>query len=510
MSDKDIPKIHNGEFRNNYKTFIDLLLNDCNLLSEAFSSHGGEHNDFKPLVTYYLLDYSLFFLVKYGELNIDEVDLLNDLCEIANNSKIDFDAETWRLLWNQKFADGKTFKSGDQITPQSNFENQVPGFVNLFIGIENALFDQCGRKDGISIGNYIYGAIESLGYYMICLDDYKSEIVIPLNKYIIMIYDFIKQNAKRTIICPKANYERFINSDNSERGVPSDSQENKIGQNIITNNDNLSQKEKDYRMIDDSPFQELNSLVGLDSVKKDVTRLVAFVRMQQSRKEKGLSKIPVSLHLVFSGNPGTGKTTVARILASIYKSIGILSKGHLVEVDRSSLVAGYVGQTALKTRNKIEEALGGVLFIDEAYTLAREGNDYGQEAIDTILKAMEDYRDDFIVIVAGYTDRMNMFINSNPGLKSRFTKYIEFKDYSSEQLWDIFINMCSKYNYTMTEEASKKIKRIIFSLDRTESFANAREIRNIFETIITNQALRIMNNDDTGITEIREEDLSGV
>ncbi len=216
------------------------------------------------------------------------------------------------------------------------------------------------------------------------------------------------------------------------------------------------------------------------------------------RKEKGLKSVPVSMHLVFTGNPGTGKTTVARILAKIYKNIGVLSKGQLVEVDRSGLVAGYVGQTALKTQDVIRSALGGVLFIDEAYALSQKDDNFGQEAIDTILKAMEDHRDDFIVIVAGYTKPMEKFINSNPGLKSRFNKYIEFPDYSIEELEKIFYMNCDKYDYKVADDAKGAIKAMILTrkLNNPINFANARDVRNMFEDIITNQARRVVKMQD--------------
>ncbi len=264
-----------------------------------------------------------------------------------------------------------------------------------------------------------------------------------------------------------------------------------------------------------SGMEELNELIGLEAVKHDVKEIAALVKMQKLRESRGMKTPDTSLHLVFSGNPGTGKTTIARILAKIYREIGALSKGQLVEVDRSNLVAGYVGQTAIKTRKKIDEAMGGILFIDEAYTLARSegGNDFGQEAIDTILKAMEDHRDDFVVIVAGYTDLMQKFINSNPGLKSRFNKYIEFPDYTAEELIAIFDMRCSKYGYVFTPEAREQVNAIIIEREKNKgpNFANARDVRNLFEKIITNQATRIAElaePSDTDLTTITVDDLT--
>ncbi len=242
------------------------------------------------------------------------------------------------------------------------------------------------------------------------------------------------------------------------------------------------------------PMEQLDGLIGLSTIKHDVKELVSFVRIQKMRSDQGLKSVPVSLHLVFTGNPGTGKTTVARIIAKLYRQIGVLSKGQLVEVDRSGLVAGYVGQTALKTMEKIEQALGGVLFVDEAYALSENDDDaFGQEAINTILKAMEDHRDDLVVIVAGYTGPMERFINSNPGLKSRFNKYIEFPDYSIDELEAIFMQNCDRYDYEVDPDIQHQIRALITArqLANPENFANAREVRNMFEEIITNQARRI-------------------
>lgn len=261
-----------------------------------------------------------------------------------------------------------------------------------------------------------------------------------------------------------------------------------------------------------SGMEELEELIGLETVKHDVEEMIGLAKVRKMREEKGMKTVPVSLHLVFSGNPGTGKTTVARILAKLYKEIGILSTGQLVETDRSGLVAGYVGQTAIKTQKKIQEAMGGVLFIDEAYTLNQEGENFGQEAIDTILKAMEDHRDEFIVIVAGYTNLMKNFVESNPGLKSRFNKYFEFPDYSAEELKEIFKMQCKKYQYTLDEEAEKKVLELIERLEaeKDENFANARAVRNLFEKIITNQAKRVSDLpdvDEETLTKITVADL---
>lgn len=240
---------------------------------------------------------------------------------------------------------------------------------------------------------------------------------------------------------------------------------------------------------------ELDALCGLDKVKEDVKSLINLVKVRKLREQAGLPVPPMSLHMVFLGNPGTGKTTVARLLARIYHSIGVLSKGQLVEVDRSGLVAGFVGQTALKTQEVIGKALGGVLFIDEAYALTNQEspNDFGQEAVEVILKGMEDNRDDLIVIVAGYTDLMRDFIHSNPGLESRFNKYFQFEDYNGEQLAEIFRSQCKKNGYTLDEETDKAAAdafKLMYE-SRDENFGNARDVRNIFETAIARQANRV-------------------
>ena len=240
-------------------------------------------------------------------------------------------------------------------------------------------------------------------------------------------------------------------------------------------------------------LSELDGYIGLDLIKEEVRSLINMVKIYKLRREHDLPTADLSLHMVFSGNPGTGKTMMARLMSRIYHSLGILSKGQLVEVDRSGLVAGYVGQTALKTKKVIEKALGGVLFIDEAYALnGGSENDFGQEAIDTVLKAMEDHREDLVVIVAGYTELMEDFIHSNPGLESRFNRFMHFPDYSVEEMMGIFDMRCKGSCYELSEDARPLVRDYIAeeSADQ-ESFGNGRGVRNIFENIVVAQNNRL-------------------
>ena len=259
-------------------------------------------------------------------------------------------------------------------------------------------------------------------------------------------------------------------------------------------------------------MEQLDELVGLEEVKKDVKSLMNLIKVRKLREANDLPVPPMSLHMVFTGNPGTGKTTVARLLGGLYAAIGVLSKGQLVEVDRSGLVAGYVGQTALKTQEVIRSAMGGVLFIDEAYSLAAGGeNDFGREAIETLLKAMEDHRDDLIVIVAGYDEPMESFINSNPGLQSRFNKYFYFPDYNGEQLMAMFRSRCKKNGYTLTEESEQAARALFNRLyeERDDNFGNGREVRNRFEDLVVRQSNRVAkleNPDKEALMAVLPED----
>ena len=267
----------------------------------------------------------------------------------------------------------------------------------------------------------------------------------------------------------------------------------------------------------DKLMESLNSLVGLDRVKKDIAGIVDLIRVQKMREAKGMKTADISKHMVFYGNPGTGKTTVARLLGKIFQGLGVLKGGQLIEVDRGGLVCGYVGQTAIKTQEVIDKAMDGVLFIDEAYTLnvGKGEHDFGQEAVDTLLKAMEDNRARMIVIVAGYEEPMDEFLDSNPGLKSRFNKYIRFDDYSPEQLIKILEGMCSGKDYKLSPEARNAAIAYFDNCLKTqaENFANAREVRNFLEKAITNHATRVVgiqNPSEEDLCTIMEEDVKDI
>ena len=293
-----------------------------------------------------------------------------------------------------------------------------------------------------------------------------------------------------------------------------DESEGQTAQTEQTLKDDAEQKDAEKKdtvivnePLESDPYEELDNLIGLEEVKREVRSLANFVKLQKQRQGQGLKSPKLSYHLVFTGSPGTGKTTVARIVARIYKDLGVLKKGHTVETDRSGLVAEYVGQTATKTNAVIDSALNGVLFIDEAYALVPENasSDYGQEAISTLLKRMEDDRDKLVVIIAGYPNEMKRFIDSNPGLQSRFTRYINFPDYTDKELFEIFQLYLSKNQYTIDDDAAELLKNNFnyAVAHKDKNFGNARYVRNIFERAVEQQANRL-----SAKRGIKDEELS--
>ncbi len=288
--------------------------------------------------------------------------------------------------------------------------------------------------------------------------------------------------------------ETFNREERRKQQIQSDRQKVRK-QELQNKSSSPSYSPSSHATVEDQ-LKELDKLIGLNHLKDEVRQYINFLKIQKLREKQGLQPIPITLHSVFCGSPGTGKTTVARLMGQIYQQLGILKKGHLIETDRSGMVAGYVGQTAQRVDELVHSALDGVLFIDEAYTLkpVDPGNDFGQEAIDMLLKRMEDYRDRLVVIVAGYGDEMTRFVNSNPGLKSRFSRYFYFEDYTPQELLAIFENFCNQHCYSLSEAAKEVLLTRFKELydHRDKSFGNGRLVRNMFEKTIEKQANRLV------------------
>lgn len=315
-------------------------------------------------------------------------------------------------------------------------------------------------------------------------------------------YDLLQNIRKRS-----ENYNNNTSVNSTDKAIKKENMEQRVD---ISKRIDMNDKPEKVEDI----IKDLDNMIGLESVKQEVHNLVNLLKVRKLREDRGFKQPSIAMHLVFVGNPGTGKTTVARKLAKIYKCLGILEKGHLIETDRSGMIAGYMGQTTEKVTELIDSALGGILFIDEAYALInnKQEGDFGQEAIDTLLKQMEDRRGEFIVIVAGYPEPMEKFLDANPGLRSRFNKFITFDDYNITELFSIFEGICKENDYTFDEEVKDKVLLDIGNMlaNKNANFANAREIRTYFENVVNRQANRIVEKgitDSQELLSIRVEDL---